>query len=185
MTSTWPDLVFIRLLYSMSDQFAELKMILYNSSNSTSTSGPIATDVRVDVASDNSDPSSSDSDFTFPAPAATSAAFSSPNPNSFQLMVQDLSTTEVSGLLDVLIKLYLHIFIKMRISFHWILCFRKQLMIQQFIPCYIIFPLIHGRRLLTFLSLDGCTMQVLRTGAVIRRGHLMTTSDGTNCFLLA
>ncbi|KAJ6336990.1 hypothetical protein OIU76_006787 [Salix suchowensis] len=86
-----------KMLYSMSDQFAELKMILYASSNSNSTSVPIKTDVQTDVASDNSDASSSDSDFTFPAPALNAVDFSSPDPNSFQLIVQDLSTTEISG----------------------------------------------------------------------------------------
>ncbi|KAB5568287.1 hypothetical protein DKX38_002080 [Salix brachista] len=86
-----------KMLYSMSDQFAELKMILYASSNSNSTSVPLKTDVQTDVASDNSDASSSDSDFTFPAPALNAVDFSSPDPNSFQLIVQDLSTTEISG----------------------------------------------------------------------------------------
>ena len=81
----------------MSDQFAELKMILYASSNSNSTSVPIKTDVQTDVASNNSDASSSDSDFTFQAPALTAVDFSSPDPNAFQLIVQDLSTTEISG----------------------------------------------------------------------------------------
>ncbi|KAL3603525.1 hypothetical protein D5086_004384 [Populus alba] len=86
-----------KMLYSMSDQFAELKMILYASSNSNSTSLPIKIDVQADVAPDNSDASSSDSDFTFPVPALTSVDFSSPDPNAFQLIVQDLSTTEISG----------------------------------------------------------------------------------------
>lgn len=86
-----------KMLYSMSDQFAELKMILYASSNSNSTSLPVKIDVQADVAPDNSDASSSDSDFTFPVPALTSVDFSSPDPNAFQLIVQDLSTTEISG----------------------------------------------------------------------------------------
>ncbi|KAG6783833.1 hypothetical protein POTOM_009509 [Populus tomentosa] len=86
-----------KMLYSMSDQFAELKMILYASSNSNSTSLPVKIDVQADVAPDNSDASSSDSDFTFPVPALTSIDFSSPDPNAFQLIVQDLSTTEISG----------------------------------------------------------------------------------------
>ncbi|KAJ7006056.1 myosin-9 isoform X1 [Populus alba x Populus x berolinensis] len=86
-----------KMLYSMSDQFAELKMILYASSNSNSTSLPIKIDVQADVAPDNSDASSSDSDFTFPVPALASVDFSSPDPNAFQLIVQDLSTTEISG----------------------------------------------------------------------------------------
>ncbi|XP_058008760.1 myosin-11 isoform X2 [Hevea brasiliensis] len=92
------DLVWLRMLCSMSDQFADLKMILHTSSNSTSTSGTIATDVRVDFASDNSDASSNDSDFSFPAPVLSSASddLSSQN-NNFQLIVQDLSTTEISG----------------------------------------------------------------------------------------
>ncbi|KAH8515362.1 hypothetical protein H0E87_004001 [Populus deltoides] len=86
-----------KMLYSMSDQFAELKMILYASSNSNSTSLPVKIDVQADVAPNNSDASSSDSDFTFPVPALTSVDFSSPDPNAFQLIVQDLSTTEISG----------------------------------------------------------------------------------------
>ncbi|XP_052306725.1 myosin-9 isoform X5 [Populus trichocarpa] len=86
-----------KMLYSMSDQFAELKMILYASSNSNSTSLPVKIDVQADVAPNNSDASSSDSDFTFPVPALASVDFSSPDPNAFQLIVQDLSTTEISG----------------------------------------------------------------------------------------
>lgn len=86
-----------KILYSMSDQFAELKMILYASSNSNSTSLPVKSDVQADVAPNNSDASSSDSDFTFPVPALASVDFSSPDPNAFQLIVQDLSTTEISG----------------------------------------------------------------------------------------
>ncbi|XP_061969968.1 myosin-9 isoform X2 [Populus nigra] len=86
-----------KMLYSMSDQFAELKMILYASSNSNSTSLPVKIDVQADVAPNNSDASSNDSDFTFPVPDLTSVDFSSPDPNAFQLIVQDLSTTEISG----------------------------------------------------------------------------------------
>jgi myosin-5 len=89
----------------MSDQFAELKMILYASSNSNSTSLPVKIDVQADVAPNNSDASSSDSDFTFPVPALTSVDFSSPDPNAFQLIVQDLSTTEISGQLAFLIEI--------------------------------------------------------------------------------
>ncbi|XP_025013441.2 myosin-9 isoform X4 [Ricinus communis] len=87
-----------RMLYSMSDQFAELKMMLHTSSNSTSTSRPIAPNVKVDVASDISDASSSDTDFSFPAPALSPASdnFSSPNDNTCPLAVEDISTTEVS-----------------------------------------------------------------------------------------
>ncbi|KAL5796564.1 hypothetical protein ACOSQ2_001384 [Xanthoceras sorbifolium] len=82
-----------RLLYCMSEQFSQLKMIL-RSSNSTSTSGPIVREEQIDT-SDNSDASSSDSDFTFPAPAPTTSSFSSFKANSFQLIVQDLSATEI------------------------------------------------------------------------------------------
>ncbi|KAI9182024.1 hypothetical protein LWI28_021238 [Acer negundo] len=82
-----------RLLYCMSEQFSQLKMIL-RSSNSTSTSVPIVREEQIDT-SDNSDASSSDSDFTFPAPAPTTNSFSSFKPNSFQLIVQDLSATEI------------------------------------------------------------------------------------------
>lgn len=89
----------------MSDQFAELKMILYASSNSNSTSLPVKIDVQADVAPNNSDASSNDSDFTFPVPDLTSVDFSSPDPNAFQLIVQDLSTTEISGQLAFLIEI--------------------------------------------------------------------------------
>ncbi|KAJ8899498.1 hypothetical protein K2173_018472 [Erythroxylum novogranatense] len=87
-----------RMLYSMSDQFAELKTILNMSSSSTS-SRFIAPRVRIDPPSDDSDGSSSDSDFTFPAPVKIPASnkSSSRNSNAFQLMVQDISTTENSG----------------------------------------------------------------------------------------
>ncbi|GAV61578.1 Myosin_head domain-containing protein/IQ domain-containing protein/Myosin_N domain-containing protein [Cephalotus follicularis] len=86
-----------RLLYSMSDQFAQLKMTLRSPSNSTSTSGPIVRDDLVDAASDNSDASSNDSDFTFPDPAPTADKFSSLSPKPLQLVVQDLSIAEITG----------------------------------------------------------------------------------------
>ncbi|KAJ4726841.1 Myosin [Melia azedarach] len=85
-----------RLLYCMSEQFSQLKMILRSSSTSTSTSIPIVRDDTFDT-SDNSDASSSDSDFTFPAPATTTANFTSFKPNALQLIVQDLSATEIAG----------------------------------------------------------------------------------------
>ncbi|KAF5738909.1 Myosin-J heavy chain [Tripterygium wilfordii] len=86
-----------RMLYCMSDQFSELKMILHAPSNSASTSRLFAREDTVDVASDNSDASSSDSDFTFPSPAPASDNFSSLNPSALQLIVQDLSVEEISG----------------------------------------------------------------------------------------
>ncbi|KAL1193456.1 Myosin-16 [Cardamine amara subsp. amara] len=86
-----------RLLYSMSDQFSQLKSILRSPSmSSTLASAPV---VRDDLAesSENSEASSSDSDFTFPAPSPSSDNFSAYNPNQLQVIVQDLSTTEGKG----------------------------------------------------------------------------------------
>ncbi|KAI4301137.1 hypothetical protein L6164_034448 [Bauhinia variegata] len=83
-----------RMISSMSSQVAELKMILSTSSRLSSTFRPIA---RVDVASSNSDSSSSDSDFTFPATVSNPATYSSSMPNSFQLVVQDVSAADVDG----------------------------------------------------------------------------------------
>ncbi|XP_050236571.1 myosin-9 isoform X2 [Mercurialis annua] len=88
-----------RMLYSMADQFADLKMILHTSPNSNSTSGSITTNVLVDVASDISDDlSSSDTDFSFPAPSLfpVSDNLSSPDDATCPLTVQEISTTEVS-----------------------------------------------------------------------------------------
>ncbi|PSS09411.1 Myosin-9 like, partial [Actinidia chinensis var. chinensis] len=87
-----------RMIYSMSDQFSELKMILSTSSNSSSISGFIARDDQIDALSASSDTISTDSDFTFPAPASTRANFSSFHSNAVQLIVQDLSAAEFSGL---------------------------------------------------------------------------------------
>ncbi|KAG5514547.1 hypothetical protein RHGRI_035823 [Rhododendron griersonianum] len=89
-----------RMIYCMSDQISELKMILSTSPTSSSTSGFIATDVRIDALSASSDTTSTDSDFTFPAPASTPANFSFLHSNAFQLIVQDLSTAEVSGIMS-------------------------------------------------------------------------------------
>ncbi|KAI7982475.1 Myosin-11 [Camellia lanceoleosa] len=86
-----------RMVYCISDQVSELKMILSTSSNSSSTSGFNARDDRIDALSVSSDTTSTDSDFTFPAPASTPANFSSLHPHAFQLIVQDLSAAEVSG----------------------------------------------------------------------------------------
>ncbi|WCJ21670.1 myosin putative [Euphorbia peplus] len=78
-----------RMLYSMSDQFAELKMVLNNSLNLTSTSGAVVSDeLQVD---DNSDVSTNGSEFAFAAPSL------SPNKDdNGQLVVQDISATEIS-----------------------------------------------------------------------------------------
>ncbi|XAR61129.1 Myosin ATPase [Bertholletia excelsa] len=86
-----------RMIHCMSDQVSELKMILSASSNSSSTSGFIARDDRLDALSASSDTTSTDSDFTFPAPASTPANFPSLHRNTFQLIVQDLSAAEASG----------------------------------------------------------------------------------------
>ncbi|XP_019453131.1 PREDICTED: myosin-9-like isoform X1 [Lupinus angustifolius] len=83
-----------RMISSMSSQVADLKMILSTSSRLSSTFRPIA---RVDVASSNSDTSSTDSDFTFPATVSNPEDVSSPQPSSFQLIVQDISAVEGSG----------------------------------------------------------------------------------------
>lgn len=85
-----------RLLYSMSDQFLQLKTILRSPLISTSASAAVVRDELVDT-SDNSDASSSDSDFTFPAPSPTSANFSSFSSSPLQLIVQDLSGKETKG----------------------------------------------------------------------------------------
>ncbi|VYS60757.1 unnamed protein product [Arabidopsis thaliana] len=87
-----------RLLYSMSDQFSQLKSILRSPSMSASTmaSAPVVRDDLAD-SSENSEASSSDSDFTFPAPSPSSDNFSTFNPNQLQVIVQDLSTTEAKG----------------------------------------------------------------------------------------
>ncbi|KAK4441603.1 Myosin-9 [Sesamum alatum] len=86
-----------RMIYSMSGQFSELKMILCASSNSSSPSGFTARDDLDDDSSASSDTTSADSDFTFPAPTSTPPNFSSFSPGAFQLIVQDLSAAETSG----------------------------------------------------------------------------------------
>ncbi|KAF3515892.1 hypothetical protein DY000_02061694 [Brassica cretica] len=93
---TFPDakscLVYSRLLYSMSDQFSQLKSILRSPSmSSTMASVPVVRDDLAD-SSENSEASSSDSDFTFPAPSTSSA-----DNSNLQVIVQDLSTTESKG----------------------------------------------------------------------------------------
>ncbi|CAG7905393.1 unnamed protein product [Brassica rapa] len=83
-----------RLLYSMSDQFSQLKSILRSPSMSSTVaaSAPVVRDDLAD-SSENSEASSTDSDFTFPAPSSSSPD----NPNQLQVIVQDLSTTEAKG----------------------------------------------------------------------------------------
>ncbi|KAK3036849.1 hypothetical protein RJ639_031467, partial [Escallonia herrerae] len=90
------DLVCLRMIYSMSDQFSELKTILSASSNSSLTSRLIARDGRGDATSTSSDTTSNDCDFSFPAPASTPATFSSLDPGAFKLIIQDLSAAENS-----------------------------------------------------------------------------------------
>ena len=96
LTNTRYDLVCLRMIYSMSDQFLELKMTL-SSSNFSSSSRFFGRESQGDATSTSSDTTSTDSDFTFPAPASTPANFSSLNPGAFQLVVQDLSAAEMSG----------------------------------------------------------------------------------------
>ena len=87
----------LRMIYSMSEQVSALKMILHTSSNSSSTSGSIARYDRGDVVSSTSDATSTASDFTFPTPVPSSVTYSSFHPDALQMIVQDLSVTEISG----------------------------------------------------------------------------------------
>ncbi|OMP09317.1 Zinc finger, C2H2-like protein [Corchorus olitorius] len=84
-----------RLLFSMSDQFSQLKTILSSPSIKTSTSQPITRNDSSD-SSDNSDASSSDSDFTFSSPV-NSANISSLPPDAVQRIVKDASATETEA----------------------------------------------------------------------------------------
>lgn len=77
----------------MSNQVSGLQAILDAPTNSSSTSGHHG----VEFTSINSESSSSDSDFSFPAPDPSSGKFSPLSPNSFKLMVQDISAEEISG----------------------------------------------------------------------------------------
>ncbi|KAK8639480.1 hypothetical protein V6N13_137858 [Hibiscus sabdariffa] len=86
-----------RLVFSMTEQFSQLKTILQSSSNSASASPPIA---RVDYFdnSDNSDDASSNgSDFIFPASGRTSADKSTPLAKAPHVLVKDATATEVTG----------------------------------------------------------------------------------------
>ncbi|KAI3668044.1 hypothetical protein L6452_43117 [Arctium lappa] len=86
-----------RMIYSMSDQFSELKSMLCASSSSSVTSGFIVRDAFGDTTSTSSDISSTDSDFTFPAPNSTPEKVSPLSPGAFQMIVQDLSVAEKPG----------------------------------------------------------------------------------------
>ncbi|KAJ8559335.1 hypothetical protein K7X08_003393 [Anisodus acutangulus] len=85
-----------RMIYSISDQFSELKMILRPSSSQSSASGVISRGYPDDATSASADATSTNSDFTFPAPGST-PQFSSSDPRAFQLIVQDLAAAEISG----------------------------------------------------------------------------------------
>lgn len=78
----------------MSDQFAELKLVVNNSLNLTSSCGTIALDeLQVDATSENSDEiSTTDSEFAFQHPNS-----SPKKDDTCQETVQDISATEISG----------------------------------------------------------------------------------------
>lgn len=97
MTNTSYDLVCLRMIYSISDQFSELKKILRPSSSQSSASGLISRGYPDDATSASADAASADSDFTFQAPGSTPPHLSSPDPHAFQLIVQDLAAAEISG----------------------------------------------------------------------------------------
>ncbi|KAL5538691.1 hypothetical protein UlMin_045979 [Ulmus minor] len=63
-----------RMIYCMSNQVSDMKMMLHTASESSSTSEPAVGEIRVEViTSSNSEHSSTNSDFTFAFPAPTSA----------------------------------------------------------------------------------------------------------------
>ncbi|KAH0664455.1 hypothetical protein KY285_029466 [Solanum tuberosum] len=86
-----------RMIYSISDQFSELKMILHPSSGQSSASGLISRGYPDDATSASADATCTNSDFTFPAPGSTPTQFSSPDSHAFQLIVQDLAAADISG----------------------------------------------------------------------------------------
>ncbi|KAJ0734844.1 putative myosin ATPase [Helianthus annuus] len=67
-----------RMIYSMSDQFSELKSMLCASSSSSVASGFVMRDGFGDATSTSSDITSNDSDFTFPPPNSTAPDTVSP-----------------------------------------------------------------------------------------------------------
>uniref|UniRef100_A0A251TAB6 Uncharacterized protein n=2 Tax=Helianthus annuus TaxID=4232 RepID=A0A251TAB6_HELAN len=66
------------MIYSMSDQFSELKSMLCASSSSSVASGFVMRDGFGDATSTSSDITSNDSDFTFPPPNSTAPDTVSP-----------------------------------------------------------------------------------------------------------
>lgn len=102
-------LVWLRMIYRMSEQFSELKSILSGSSSSNVTSGLIVKDGFGDTSSSSSSSNSSDitsidSDLTFPPPTCTTTtpttetvSVFSLSPDAFQMIVQDLSAPEKPG----------------------------------------------------------------------------------------
>lgn len=85
------------MVYRISGEFSELKMLLCAASDLSSATRVLSKDDRGDDSSTSSDTTSSDSDFTFPAPASKPEDISSFNSGALQLIVQDLSSAEVSG----------------------------------------------------------------------------------------
>nr|GEU97948.1 myosin-9-like isoform X1 [Tanacetum cinerariifolium] len=83
-----------RMIYSMSDQFSELKNMLCASSSMSVTSGFITRDGFGDATSTSSDITSNDSDFTLQAPNSNSETVSTLSPGDFQMIVRDLSVAE-------------------------------------------------------------------------------------------
>ncbi|KAF3634273.1 hypothetical protein FXO38_25201 [Capsicum annuum] len=92
------------MIYSISDQFSELKMILHPSSSQNSASGLISRGYPDDATSASADATSTNSDFTFPVPGSAPAQFSSPDPRAFQLIVQDLAAGEISDIQELFCK---------------------------------------------------------------------------------
>ena len=97
LTKARSDLVCLRMIHCMSNQFSELKAILHTASKSSSTSGPSSRHNEVEASSSGSEYSFTDPDFTFPVANSTSAGSSLLIANSFQLVVQDISSGDVSG----------------------------------------------------------------------------------------
>ncbi|PON62582.1 Myosin, partial [Parasponia andersonii] len=86
-----------RMIHCVSSQFSELKLILHTASKSSSISELAARHNEVEVASSSSSEYTFiDPDFTFPVPTSTSPG-SSTIPNSFQLVIQDISSGDDSG----------------------------------------------------------------------------------------
>ncbi|KAL2934752.1 Myosin-11 [Bienertia sinuspersici] len=82
-----------RMIFGMSNQFSELKMVLHASSNLSSSSEHTVRDTRNGVSYPSSDDSSSTSNFTPRAPASSPGNFSFLNPDVFQLIELRSSTS--------------------------------------------------------------------------------------------